>query len=161
MDISFVEQAMGRRINLLFRISLRYLRGEMKKLGIGSGDYAFLIILFFRPGSSQDELSGLMHVDKSYTARALARLEKMGLVERKADPDEHRIKRVFLTQQSLDMEDVFFGILKNWHDVLINDIDPDHLKIIRDGLDKMMENASVSLYGRPPDPFVPNSIIRK
>ena len=76
---------MGRRINLLFRLTMSYLRLEMKKLGIGAGDYTFLIILFFLPGLSQDELSRLLHVDKSYTARSVARLEKMGLVERKPD----------------------------------------------------------------------------
>jgi len=154
MDISFFEESMGRRVNFLFRLSLHHLGSEMKKLGIGAGDYGFLIVSFFRPGSSQDELSRFMHVDKSYTARAVAKLEKMGLMERKADPDEHRIKRVFLTQKALDMEDAFFGVLKDWNNTLVKDIDPSHLKIIRDGLDKMMENGCASMYGRPPEPLL-------
>ncbi len=161
MDTSFIEEAMGRRINLLFRLTMSHMRIEMKKLGVGAGDYTFLIVLFFLPGSSQDELSRHIHVDKSYTARAVARLEKMGLVERRADPDEHRIKRVFLTQKSLDMEDAFFQVMKNWNNTLVKDIPPGELKILRKGMDKMMENACVSLYGRSPETFIPNSILRK
>lgn len=153
MDTKFVEEAIARRINLLFRLTMAHLRTEMKKLGIGAGDYTFLIIPFFQPGLSQDELSRLIHVDKSYTARSLARLEKMGLVERRPDPQEHRVKRVFLTQKALDMEAAFLGVLKGWQDILVKDIHPDELKIIREGLDKMMDNACQSLYGQPPESF--------
>ncbi|WDP91925.1 MAG: MarR family transcriptional regulator [Desulfobacter sp.] len=153
MDNTFVEEAIARRINLLFRLTMSHLRTEMKKLGIGAGDYTFLIILFFRPGLSQDEMSRIVHVDKSYTARAVAKLEKMGLLERRPDPDQHRVKRVFLTQRTRDMEGQFLGVLKGWHDTLVKDIDPDHMKIIREGLDKMMDNACLSLYGRPPESF--------
>lgn len=154
MDTKFVEEVVARRINMLFRLTMTHLRTEMKKIGIGAGDYTFLIIPFFRPGLSQDEISRLVHMDKSYTARAVARLEKMGLLERRPDPDQYRIKRVFLTQRCLDMEDEIFGVLKGWHNILVKDIDSRELKIIRDGLDKMMENACMALYGRPPEPFI-------
>ena len=149
----FAEQAMGRRINLLFRLTMRYLRLELKKLGIGAGDYPFLAILFFMPGLSQDELSRQMHVDKSYTARAIAKLEKMGLAERRPDPENHRIKRVFLTRKAKDMEPETLSVFENWHQTLIRDIDPDHLVIIRDGMDKMMENAMMCLYDEILPPF--------
>jgi len=154
MHTFFAQEAMGRRINLLYRLCMRHVRCEMKKLGIGAGDYSFLAISYFLPGLSQDELSSHMHVDKSYTARSVAKLEKMGLMERRPDPEAHRIKRVFLTQKAMDMEDEFFDILKAWNETLVKDIDPDHLKIIRDGLDKMMENARISLDGENVDPFL-------
>ena len=108
----FAEISMGKRINLLYRLSMMNLRNEMKKLGVGVGDYAFIAFLFINEDVSQDELSRMMRVDKSYTARALARLEKLGLVERKPDPDEHRIKRVVLSEKARKMEQYFFAILK-------------------------------------------------
>ena len=154
MDLqAFAEQATGRRINLLFRLTMSHLRAEMKEIGIGAGDYPFMAILFFLPGLSQDELSRQMHVDKSYTARAVAKLEKAGLVERRPDPDEHRIKRVYLTEKAVSMKDLFFNIAKDWNEILVKDIDPGDLKIIRDGMDKMMNNAMMSLYGETFPPF--------
>lgn len=139
------KEAMGRRINLLFRLTMMHVRSEMKSLGIGAGDYAFLILLFMKEGVSQDELSQLMRVDKSYTARALAKLEKTGMVRRETDPDEHRIKRVFLTQKTRDLEPEIFQIIKNWNEVLVRDIDPAECDVIRRGMDQMAENAAAYL----------------
>ena len=137
----FARESVGKKVNILFRLCMMHLRDEMKNLGFGAGDYPFLALLFFEEGVSQDELSRRMRVDKSYTARALAKLEKMGMVQRRPDPDEHRKKLVFLSQKSRDMETTFFAMLKNWHQVLIRDIPPDDLPVIQSGMDRMIENA--------------------
>jgi DNA-binding MarR family transcriptional regulator len=142
----FAAQSVGRRINILFRLSMMHLRREMKKMGVGAGDYAILFILYIQDGLSQDELSKRMRVDKSHTARAVANLEKMDLVKRRQDPHEHRIKRVFLGKRAREMEFDFFDLAKNWHETLVKDIDPDNLLIIREGMDQMMKNAETSLF---------------
>ncbi|MCG8684251.1 MAG: MarR family transcriptional regulator [Desulfobacterales bacterium] len=141
----FASEAIGKRVNFLFRITMRHIRGEMKKIGIGASDYSFIFILFFKEGLSQDEMSKIMYVDKSYTARALARLEKLGMVERRPDPDEHRVKRVYLCEKARDLEDDIFRVLMDWQQVLVKDIEHDEFKIIRDGLDKMLDNARSAL----------------
>ena len=142
---SFAAESVGRRINLLFRLSMMHLRSEMKKMGVGPGDYAVLLILYLQDGLSQDELSKQMRVDKSNTARAVVKLEKMGMVERRPDPDEYRIKRVYLGKKAREMETDFFNVLKEWHYTLVKDIDPQELDVIKRGLDRMMKNAEVSL----------------
>ncbi|MCG8634768.1 MAG: MarR family transcriptional regulator [Desulfobacterales bacterium] len=147
----FAPESVGRRLNFLFRISKQHLRQEMKKLGVGEGDYAFIAILFVMDGLSQDELSRQMRVDKSYTARAVAKLEKMGMVERRPDPDEHRIKRVFLAKRAREMELDVFNVLKGWHDTLVKGIDPEELAVIQAGLDRMIENGQSALGLEPPD----------
>jgi DNA-binding MarR family transcriptional regulator len=145
MFSAFASESVGRRINLLFRLSMMHLRNEMKKMGVGAGDYAILFILYMEDGLSQDELSRRLRVDKSYTARAVAHLEKMGMVKRKPDPHEHRIKRVFLGNNGRDMESDFFKVAKTWHQTLVKDIDPEDLEVIRAGMDKMMANAETAL----------------
>ena len=141
----FAAESVGRRINLLFRLSMMHIRGEMKKMGVGPGDYVILPILFLQDGLSQDELSKQMRVDKSNIARAVAKMEKMGMVERKPDPHEHRIKRVYLCQKALEMQTSFFNVLKEWHHILVKDIDPWELDVIKRGMDRMMKNAEDSL----------------
>jgi DNA-binding MarR family transcriptional regulator len=141
----FAEDSVGKRIHILFRLSMMNVRDEMKKLGFGAGDYAFLAALFLDEGLSQDELSRRMRVDKSYTARALAKLEKAGMVERRPDPEKHRIKRVFLGKKALDNKLDFFNILQSWHKTLVKDIDKDDLQKVCTGMDKMITNAEVFL----------------
>lgn len=138
---TFIEASMGRRIGVLSRLTMTYIRSEMKKKGFGAGDYPFLALLFLKEGLSQDELSKFMRVDKSYTARAVARLEKIGMVERRQDPDEHRIKRVFLSRKSKKHEADFFNMLFIWQQTLTRGIEPEKQNIIREGLDKMVHNA--------------------
>jgi len=151
MFLEFAPKSVGRRLNLLFRLSMRYFRREMAKVDAGAGDYAFIAMLFISDGQSQDQLSRNMQVDKSYTARAMAKLEKAGMVKRCPDPEEHRIKRVFLTDETRKMEADFFGVLKGWHDTLVKDIDPGDLKIILAGLDKMVENGRQAMGLEKPD----------
>ncbi|MBU0973321.1 MAG: MarR family transcriptional regulator [Proteobacteria bacterium] len=142
---TFALESMGRRINLLFRLTMMYARNASKTMGVGAGDYAILFILYMEDGLSQDELSKRMRVNKSYTARAVAQLEKMGMVKRETDPHEHRIKRVFLGDNGRELQADFIGGAKNWHDILVKDIAPEDLAIIRAGLDKMLANAESAL----------------
>jgi DNA-binding MarR family transcriptional regulator len=145
MSEKFIEESMGKRIHILFRLSMMNARNEMKKLGFGAGDYAFLAVLFLDDGLSQDELSRRMRVDKSYTARALAKLEKTGMVERRPDPEEHRIKRVFLGKKAHDNKLNFLKIVQGWHKILVKDIDGGDLNTVRSVMDKMIANAEAFL----------------
>ena len=141
----FASESIGRRINILFRLSMMHLRDEAKKIEVGSGDYTILFILYTQDGLSQSELSKRMRVDKSYIARAVASLEKMGLVTRRQDPHEHRTKRVYLGKKARKMEATFFNLAKRWHYNLIKDIPPDELTVIQKGLDIMTKNAETAL----------------
>ena len=141
----FASKSIGRRVNFLFRLSMMHLRNEAKKIGLGSGDYTILFFLYTQDGLSQNDLSKRMRLDKSYIARAVASLEKMGMVTRKPDPDEHRIKRVYLDTKARKMEAAFFNLAKRWHYNLIKDIPSDELLVIEKGLDKMIKNAETDL----------------
>ncbi len=98
-------------------------------------------MLFIQDGMSQDELSKFLCVDKSYTARAIVKFEKSRMVEHPPDPNEHRIRRVFLEKKAFKIIPLFIGALKQWHNVLIKDVDIDELDIVRRILDQMQENA--------------------
>ncbi|MCP4023159.1 MAG: winged helix-turn-helix transcriptional regulator [Desulfobacteraceae bacterium] len=141
----FAQVSLGRRIHLLFRLSMTHLRQEIGEIGFGAGDYVFLAHLFVQDGISQDELSQRMRVDKSYTARVLAKLEKEGFVKRRPDPSAYRVKQVFLGPKAHEIETIFFNILENWNTTLSKDIPEDRLEELRDDLDTLIKNAEESL----------------
>ena len=142
---SFVEKSVVKRIHILYRLSMMNVRNEIKKLGFGPGDYGFLAMLFIQDGLSQDEISKQMRVDKSYTARAIAKLEKAGMVERRPDPNEHRIRRVFLDEKAFEIEPQFVDMLQQWHSTLIEGVNPEELSILCKVLDQMKVNAEAHL----------------
>ncbi|GAB7080345.1 MarR family winged helix-turn-helix transcriptional regulator [Megalodesulfovibrio paquesii] len=130
-QISFVrrprEQSLGRLICLVNRRFQLYALREMARLQIGQGQVLLMAELFTRhaegvPPCSQDELAGLLKVDKATVTRAMAPLERTGYVSRTADPDDRRIRRVQLTDKALAIEQEFFDILYNWSDALLENI---------------------------------------
>ncbi|MCG8563470.1 MAG: MarR family transcriptional regulator [Desulfobacterales bacterium] len=146
MFTTFKKGALGRRINILFRLCVGHLRREMKKLGVGMGDYAFLLSTFAQPGQSQDELSRDICVDKSYTARALSRLEKLDLIRREPDPDQYRVKRVYPTDLAMAIQGDIFDIVKTHQAILTRGMEPERVERIREDLDLMIENMIAHVY---------------
>ena len=62
------------------------------------------MILFLEDGLSQDELTRRIREDKSHTARAVAKMEKMGMVRQEPAPQAWRVKRVCLDTRALDLQ---------------------------------------------------------
>ncbi|MDQ8729300.1 MarR family transcriptional regulator [Bradyrhizobium sp. LHD-71] len=79
----------------------RLLRTEfdrrVRKLGITRSQWLALTRLHRHPGASHSELADMMEVEKATAGRMIDRLEANGWVERRAAPDDRRVKCVYLT----------------------------------------------------------------
>ena len=65
--------------------------------GMTRAQWVILFRLEMRPGISQNELAGLVEVEPITVARLIDRLEARGLVERRHDPQDRRVRRLHLT----------------------------------------------------------------
>ena len=61
--------------------------------------------LEIKPGITQVELADLVEVEPITVARLIDRLEGCGLVERRADPKDRRVRRLVLTEKALPLLD--------------------------------------------------------
>lgn len=68
---------------------------EFKELALTRGQYLYLVRIFENPGIIQDKLAEMIKVDRTTTARAIQKLERNGFVEKKADGENKKIKRLF------------------------------------------------------------------
>lgn len=89
-----------RHIGTLNRYMMRALDIEMAPLGMGSGRFSYLFMLYISEGVTQQEIAFRLQADKAAVARTLAQLEKQGYVRRASDPRDKRVTRVYLTAQS-------------------------------------------------------------
>ncbi len=64
--------------------------------GMTRAQWVILAWLELEPGQSQNELAALVEVEPITVARLVDRLEARGLVKRRADPKDRRIKRLHL-----------------------------------------------------------------
>ena len=82
----------------------RLLRTEfdrrVRRLGITRAQWLVLTRLHRRPGASHSELAEMMEVEKATAGRMIDRLVANGWVERRTQPDDRRVKRVYLTREA-------------------------------------------------------------
>ncbi len=74
------------------------LAARLAAVGVRVGEHEVLINLARTPGMTQQELAQRSFVAKSGVSMLISHMEKQGLVLRKADVSDARIKRVYLTR---------------------------------------------------------------
>ncbi|WP_264737861.1 MarR family winged helix-turn-helix transcriptional regulator [Cytobacillus firmus] len=138
---TYNKETIGRWISLLHRYGNVYINEQFKPYNIGAGQYQFLAMLYQNEGLSQDELACLLKIDKGTTARAIAKLENEGYVERKVFSVDKRIKKLYLTDKAYLFESKLISILLGWSDVLTKDLSIDEQEYALKLLNKMALNA--------------------
>ena len=86
------------------RTMRRWLMARIGPLGITYAQFQVLNALCQEQNLSQSELAGRVNMDKTSLARMLDRMERTGLVDRRADPADSRINRVTLTDKGRHLQ---------------------------------------------------------
>ena len=128
----------GKYNSILYRLSQAFISAELKEDAIGSGQYPFLLVLYQYDGISQEELSNRLIIDKGTTARAVSKLEAAGYVQRRSDPDDRRLNRVYLTQQGRDVRPKLYETLGKWSEVMLKDLSQDEQEFLLHTLHKVV-----------------------
>lgn len=108
------KESIGKWISVLHRQFQVYLNRELRDYDINSSEYIFLVNLYENDGVSQEKLSANLFINKAATARAIARLEKFGFVQRTSDPLDGRAYVVTLTTKGLEMRHFIQSKLAYW-----------------------------------------------
>ncbi len=133
--------SIGRWISLLHRYGNVYMNEQLKEYNLGAGQYQFLATLYKNEGVSQDELACILKIDKGTAARAIAKLEKEGYIERKVFSVDKRIKKLYLTDKGYAFEAKLNAILSGWKNIITKDLSCDEQESALKLLNKMSLNA--------------------
>jgi DNA-binding MarR family transcriptional regulator len=93
----------GQYISAIYRHMQILISSELQPYRIGSGQYIFLISIAFHQPITQKALSERLLIDKTTTAKAIAKLEAEGYVRREADPTDNRYQLLFLTESGREV----------------------------------------------------------
>lgn len=123
----FIITDIGRLIHKVFE-------QRVTALGYGKSHWQVLAYLAQNPGTMQATLANHMEVEPITLSRHLDRLENDGVVERRSDMKDRRVKRLYLTAQG----EVQMCTLKTVRDEIVNTIhgclEPEEAERIREGL---------------------------
>lgn len=119
-------------------------RGDQmaQKHGMTRAKWIILARLERQPGLSQNELAHLAEVAPITIARLIDGLEAAGLVERRPDPDDRRIRRLTLTPEAEPHLREIERYRAEFRALLTQDIDPNILEAMKIGLQKMKINLA-------------------
>ncbi|MDN4619383.1 MarR family winged helix-turn-helix transcriptional regulator [Paenibacillus sp. PsM32] len=70
---------------------------EFKEYALTKGQYLYLVRICENPGIIQEKLAEMIKVDRTTAARAIKNLEENGFVQKKEDPHNKKIKKLFPT----------------------------------------------------------------
>lgn len=99
------SQSYGYLINHLARLFIRALERRIEPFGLTAGQFPALLMLWERPGITQAEMARLTAVEQPTMANTLKRMERDGLIERRADPEDGRRTLVYPTPRAVAMKD--------------------------------------------------------
>jgi DNA-binding MarR family transcriptional regulator len=105
--------------------------------GMTRAQAAIVFRLSRQPGMSQNEMAALLEVEPITVGRLVDRLEARGLVERRADPGDRRIRRLHLLPAAqpilAHIEDYTDEIIE----ILLGQVDPKAVQTMLDVLQHM------------------------
>ncbi|MFE5478122.1 MULTISPECIES: MarR family winged helix-turn-helix transcriptional regulator [unclassified Nocardia] len=94
------SNSLGYVINHLARLMEQALRDRIAGHGVVPGQFAQLLALYEEEGISQLQLCEKVRIDQSTMAHTLKRMERDGLIQRTADPQDGRRALIYLTDRS-------------------------------------------------------------
>lgn len=84
----------------------------LNALGLHTGQEMILFQLWEKEGITQSQIAETLCVEAPTVTKMLQRLEKSGFVERRPDPDDGRVSRVYLTSAGKSLEEPVQAVWK-------------------------------------------------
>jgi len=81
-----------------------HFRKALEPFGLTNIQHAVLEALWYRDGQTATELGELLILDKATLSGVLSRMQEAGWVERRPDPTDGRVMRVFSSARAYDVE---------------------------------------------------------
>ncbi|WPC44036.1 MarR family transcriptional regulator [Clostridium sp. JS66] len=131
-----------RFVGVLNRQSQAYINNALKDIDISYSECIFLSNLYNNEGINQEELSSILFIDKTITAKSIKSLEKKGFLIRKKCETDKRSKRLYLTDKGRSCKEEIFSLLEKWINFITDGMDIKTKNTVFDGLRLMAERAA-------------------
>lgn len=122
--------------------SRSYVLEACRPLKITYSEYVVLLRLFDCEGVSQEDLSRVLHTDKSAVARTLKLLEQKGFICREKDAEDRRIKRIRLTEYGRMQHTFLMSVMNCWVNYLIDTLSPQDVDSVERNFQVLAQRSS-------------------
>lgn len=136
------DEAFGWLQRDVFRLFQRAWAAELRRSGTGITPPMSRVLAELRrhDGLTQTELADAVEMEKAPLGRILDRMEEQGLVARRADPADRRVRRVCLTPKLDAMQDELWKAAFAMFGTALRDFTPAEYDTLLDMLQRMKSN---------------------
>ncbi|MGF1911307.1 MarR family transcriptional regulator [Vibrio kasasachensis] len=132
------QSSFGWMVNVVANKAEKLFEVELKKHGLTVALWPTMMCLWEEEGVTQRDIAEKSKVENSTTTRTLDKLEKLGLVERRDDPNSRRSHRIYLTEQGKALKDTLIPIPVAVNQEVLSSLNDEEQKQIIALLQKMV-----------------------
>ncbi len=131
-----IGQLLGRISHLLHK----RMHETWEALGLHRGQSFVLHLLWEQDGRTHSELADVLRRSPATITNTIKRMEKAGFVERRSDPTDERVSRVFLTGLGRSIKTDVDAAWQAFERQTLQGFDQDESSILRDMLQRICQN---------------------
>ncbi|PTP53665.1 MarR family winged helix-turn-helix transcriptional regulator [Vibrio splendidus] len=128
----------GWLVNVVANKATKDFDTELKKHGLTIALWPTMMCLWEEEGLTQRDIAAKSKVENSTTTRTLDKLEKLELVERRADPNSRRSFRIYLTEKGKALEEELIPVPVRVNKALMSELDAEEQQQMITLLKKMV-----------------------
>lgn len=132
-------------IHELSRLIATNFDNAMLRHKLTHGQWWAMMHIVEHPGASQSDLAAIMQMTRASAGKLLERMEAKGWIERRSDPSDNRVRRIYLTDGAVPVFQLMghegLVLFQN----LLGTLDTDTEKQLLDTLMQISRNAQNSL----------------
>jgi MarR family transcriptional regulator, organic hydroperoxide resistance regulator len=99
------ERTVGQLLFQVNRLVGERMRVKMEGIGLHKAQGFALFFLAHHEGAPQTEIARTFHLSPASVTNMLQRMERDGWIERRPDPDDQRVSRVYLTKKARALQE--------------------------------------------------------
>ena len=128
-------------LNNISRCQSVYRNSNLKIDGICATHHSFILFICRKEGSTQEEISREICLDKSTVARVLAHLEKLEYIKRVPNENDKRELLIFPTEKMKAILPKIKDITREWNTNICMDISAEEMEIFYSVLSRIEKSA--------------------
>ncbi len=143
-----LDRSFGFLVHDIARLQRKLFDRRARTLGLTKAKWSVLAHLARREGVSQNQLAEILEVEPITLARHIDRLAAQMWVERRPDPTDRRVNRLYLTEKAIPILDELHAMAEATREDTLDGLSADQRELLIDMLLAVKENLSAKTNDR-------------
>lgn len=139
------------RIHELSRMISNYFDQLVAEHGITRAQWTAIMHISQNPGASQSQMAETMQMGRAAAGKMFDRLEEKGWIERRNDPEDSRLRRVYARKEIAPLQDVIPEAAAELYNAFYAGLSDRQVNELHQTLMTMIDNGRSSLRNRGAD----------